>query len=170
MGQDWQVAFGEKSYDVHAVAGESGTDVTVDGEHLVIETDWRPGDARFRGQAGGRKIEMLIARSAEGYRLTFDGATLDYAVRSPRGAELAALMPIKEAPDMSKMLVCPMPGALIQLHVEEGEEVKAGQPLAVIEAMKMENTLRAEADGVIAKINNKPGDSLAVDEIILELE
>jgi propionyl-CoA carboxylase alpha chain len=170
MGQDWQVASGEKSYDVNAVAGESGTDVTVDGEHLVIETDWRPGDARFRGRAGGRKIEMLIARSAEGYRLTFDGATLDFAVRSPRGAELAALMPIKEAPDMSKMLVCPMPGALIQLHVEEGEEVKAGQPLAVIEAMKMENTLRAEADGVIAKINNKPGDSLAVDEIILELE
>jgi propionyl-CoA carboxylase alpha chain len=170
IGQDWQVGCGEKTFAVNAVAGATGTDVTVDGEHLLVETSWRPGDARFRGSAGGRTVEMLLATSDEGYRLTFDGTTLDFAVRTPRGAELAALMPVKEAPDMSKMLVCPMPGALIQLHVSEGEEVKAGQPLAVIEAMKMENVLRAEADGVIAKINNQPGDNLAVDQVILELE
>jgi len=170
IGQDWRVQCGEQSFTVNAVAGDAGTAVTVDGEHLLVETAWRPGQPRFTGTAGGRTVEMMIARSDEGYRLTFDGTTLEFAVRSPRGAEMAALMPIKEAPDMSKMLVCPMPGALIQLHVAAGDKVQAGQALAVIEAMKMENTLRAEADGVVAKVNAQPGDSLAVDEIILELE
>jgi len=170
LGRDWRVQCGDKHFDVTAVVGEGGTDITIDGHHLVVESPWKPGDQRFRGAVDGRVVEVLIARSGEGYRLTFDGTTLDFAVRSPRAAELAALMPVKEAADLSKLLICPMPGALIQLHVEEGDEVQTGQALAVIEAMKMENTLRAETTGVVAKIHNRPGDSLAVDQVILELE
>jgi len=98
------------------------------------------------------------------------GAEADVLVLSPRAAELQALMPVKEAPDTSKYLLSPMPGLLISLSVEEGQEVKAGEELAVIEAMKMENVLRAERDGVVAAIKAGPGDSLAVDQVILEFE
>jgi len=98
------------------------------------------------------------------------GAEADVLVLSPRAAELQALMAVKEAPDTSKYLLSPMPGLLISLSVEEGQEVKAGEELAVIEAMKMENVLRAERDGVVAAIKAGPGDSLAVDQVILEFE
>ncbi|WP_417518658.1 acetyl-CoA carboxylase biotin carboxylase subunit [Minwuia sp.] len=170
IGQDWRVSCGENSHAVKTTTGEAATDVTVDGAHLVVESDYRPGDARFTGTIGGRAVQMLIEPVAEGYRLTFDGTTLDFQVRTPRAAELAALMPLKEAADLSKLLICPMPGALVQLHVAEGEEVKTGQSLAVIEAMKMENVLRAESDGTVRSVNFKEGDSLAVDDVILELE
>ena len=89
-------------------------------------------------------------------------------VRSPRGAALARLMPKKLPPDTSKLLLCPMPGLVVSINVEEGQDVKAGEALAVVEAMKMENVLRAEKDGVVSKVNAKKGDSLAVDAVILE--
>ncbi|WP_416899381.1 MAG: acetyl-CoA carboxylase biotin carboxylase subunit [Minwuia sp.] len=170
IGQDWRVRCGEDHYKVHTTTGDTATDVTIDGEHLVVESAYKPGQPRFTGMVGGRQVEMMIRPSEEGYLLTFDGATLTFQVRTPQADAFAALMPVKEAADLSKMLICPMPGALMQLHVEVGDEVQTGQPLAVIEAMKMENVLRAETDGVVAKINNRPGDSLAVDDVILELE
>ena len=83
-------------------------------------------------------------------------------------AELAALMPVKAAADMSKFLLCPMPGLVKALHVQEGADVKAGDPLAVVEAMKMENVLRAERDGIVKSIKTKAGESLAVDAVIME--
>jgi propionyl-CoA carboxylase alpha chain len=89
---------------------------------------------------------------------------------SPRAAELLAMMPEKEPADTSRLLLSPMPGLLTQLSVDEGQEVKAGEALAIVEAMKMENVLRAERDGKVAKLCAKPGDSLAVDQVILELE
>jgi propionyl-CoA carboxylase alpha chain len=89
-------------------------------------------------------------------------------VLTPRAAELAALMPVKQPPDLSRFLLSPMPGLLVALSVGEGQEVKAGEELAVVEAMKMENVLRAERDGRVAKIRAQPGDSLAVDQVILE--
>ena len=91
-------------------------------------------------------------------------------VRRPRAAELAALMPLKEPPDMSKFLLCPMPGLVVSIDVEPGQNVEPGMPLAVVEAMKMENVLRAEAAGVVAEVRAKPGDSLALDDVILSFE
>jgi propionyl-CoA carboxylase alpha chain len=89
-------------------------------------------------------------------------------VYTAREAELAALMPMKAAADMSKFLLCPMPGLVKAVQVSEGAEVKAGDPLAIVEAMKMENVLRAERDGVVKSIKARPGESLAVDSVIME--
>jgi propionyl-CoA carboxylase alpha chain len=89
---------------------------------------------------------------------------------SPAAAALARLMPVKRAPDMSRFLLSPMPGLLVSLAVQAGEEVKAGQELATVEAMKMENLLRAERDGKVSKLHARPGDSLAVDQAIIEFE
>jgi len=99
--------------------------------------------------------------------------TFEVAVRNPRAAELAKLMPVKIPPDTSNLLLCPMPGVVVSILVEEGQEVQDGQALAVVavvEAMKMENTLRAESKCVVAKINAAAGDNLAVDEVIMEFE
>ena len=89
-------------------------------------------------------------------------------VMSPDVATLDKLMPVKVPPDTSKMLLCPMPGLVVSIAVEEGQEVKAGETLAIVEAMKMENVLRAERDLTVSKLNAKPGDSLAVDAVIME--
>jgi propionyl-CoA carboxylase alpha chain len=103
-----------------------------------------------------------------GYCLAQGGTTVSATVRRPDAAKLAGLMPKKVAADTSKFLLCPMPGLVVSVNVSEGQEVKAGETLAVIEAMKMENVLNAERDGIVRKINAQKGDSLAVDDVILE--
>ena len=109
-----------------------------------------------------------VTATAGGYRLRHRGATLEATIMSPRLAELDALMLKKEAADTSKQLLCPMPGLVVSISVKEGDEVQEGQALAVVEAMKMENTLRAEKKATVSKIHAGPGDSLAVDEVIME--
>jgi propionyl-CoA carboxylase alpha chain len=109
-----------------------------------------------------------LDRAGIGFRLTRGGASLTIKVLPPRAAELLAQMPVKQAPDLSRFLLSPMPGLLVSLAVGEGQEVKAGEELAVVEAMKMENVLRAERDGRVKEIRAKAGDSLAVDQVILE--
>jgi propionyl-CoA carboxylase alpha chain len=111
---------------------------------------------------------IQLRRVAGGYRLGQGGSEVTVTVRSPIAAELASLMPKKAPPDTSKMLLCPMPGLVVSVNVKEGQDVKAGEALAVVEAMKMENVLTAERDGVIKKINAAKGDSLALDDVILE--
>ena len=113
------------------------------------------------------QIERLPGRA---FRLTHRGVTRRAQVLSPRAAQLLALMPEKKAPDTSRLLLSPMPGLLSSVIVEQGQDVKAGEPLAIVEAMKMENVLRAEHDGRVARIRANPGDSLAVDQVILEFE
>ena len=136
----------------------------------MISAPWRPGQTIFSGQMDGLELALLVRRHREGWRLTLQGAEVKAFVRTPRAAELAELMPVKQPPDLSKFLLCPMPGLVVSIDVGEGDQVKAGQPLAVVEAMKMENVLRAERDGTVSAIKAKPGDSLAVDEVILEFE
>ncbi|HVA15699.1 MAG TPA: acetyl-CoA carboxylase biotin carboxylase subunit, partial [Stellaceae bacterium] len=133
-----------------------------------VTTSWQPGDALFRGMVDGRPAIFQIERDGIGWRLQRGGAVLDLKVLSPQAAEALARMPAKKVPDLSRHLLSPMPGLLISLAVAEGQEVKAGEELAVIEAMKMENVLRAERDGTIKTLSARPGDSLAVDQIILE--
>ncbi len=119
---------------------------------------------------GNAPLVMKVGKVPNGFRLRLRGADMKVYVRTPRQAELAALMPEKLAPDTSKLLLCPMPGLIVKVDVEVGQEVQEGQALCTVEAMKMENILRAERKSVVSKINAAPGDSLAVDEVIMEFE
>ncbi len=140
----------------------------INGTEYEVGVRWHPGDpVMFLAEATG-ECAIQIVRVVGGYRLSQGGIQIVASARSPRAAELAALMPKKLPPDTSKMLLCPMPGLIVSVNVNEGQEVKAGEVLAVVEAMKMENVLVAERDGIIKKINAKKGDSLALDEVILE--
>jgi len=138
--------------------------------------EYTPGDAMIDVELGGDEdtpgemLTLQIARTRTGYAITTRGATHRLRVLRTGIAHLAGHMIEKEPPDLSKLLICPMPGLLVKLHVVEGEEVQPGQPLATVEAMKMENILRAEKAATVSKINAGEGDSLAVDEVILEME
>jgi propionyl-CoA carboxylase alpha chain len=131
---------------------------------------WQPGQLRFRGSVDGRARTVRIARRGRQWRLTTRGASHIADVLPAHVAELSRHMIEKVPPDLSRFLICPMPGLLTALHVGEGDHVEAGQPLAVVEAMKMENMLRAEKAGTVKSVAAKPGDSLAVDAVILEFE
>jgi propionyl-CoA carboxylase alpha chain len=133
-----------------------------------VASDWRPGLSLCRADVDGVALILKVEARPSGFRVRYRGAELNVLVRTGRAAELARLMPVKAPPDTSNLLLCPMPGLLVSLLVAEGEEVQTGQPLAVVEAMKMENILRAERHSTVKTIRAKPGASLAVDEVILE--
>ena len=137
------------------------------GERAIV-SHWTPGSPVWHGIIDGEEVSVQVRRISNGYRLSHRGVSVDARVYTPREAELVKLMPKKVAADTSKKLLCPMPGLVVALHVGEGAEVKAGDALAIVEAMKMENILRAERDGTVKKINAKAGDSLSVDAVIME--
>jgi len=139
-----------------------------DGGDFAVQADWKPGDPLWHGQVNGRTVNVQVQRILNGYRISHGGVSLDAYVFTHREAELAALMPTAEVVDTSKFLLCPMPGLVVSIAVREGQAVKAGESLCVVEAMKMENVLRAERDCTVSKIECAPGDSLAVDEVIME--
>jgi len=143
-------------------------DMQIGAQTVTVATDWRPGDPVWAGTVGGRKLTAQIRTVLNGLRIDWQGISVRTRVFTPRQAELDKLMPVKLPPDTSKLLLCPMPGLVVAIAVAEGQEVKAGETLAIVEAMKMENVLRAERDLVIGKINAKPGESLAVDAVIME--
>ena len=147
-----------------------GFDLVVDGVPFEVRTGWRLGEPLFRATIGGTALSVQVERLNVGYRLTHSGSCLDALVVEPRVARLGVYMLTKEPADNSKFLLSPMPGLLVSVAVTVGQEVKVGEELAVVEAMKMENVLRAERDGVIAAVHVQPGDSLAVDQAILEFE
>ena len=163
---DWVVCIGDMDYDV--VLDEDA--ITVNGDAVAIDMEYAPGDRMIDLEVGDESMTVQIARTRMGYAITTRGATHSLRVLPSHVAPLAQHMIEKIPPDLSKFLICPMPGLLVKLHVREGEEVQPGQPLATVEAMKMENILRAEKQGVIGKVNAEEGESLAVDAIILELE
>ncbi len=138
------------------------------GRTLEITSSWRPGDPVWEGKVGDKSVAVQVRPILNGVSLAFRGVQERIYVYTEREAALAALMPEKGTADMSKYLLCPMPGLVKVIHVSEGQDVQAGDALAVVEAMKMENILRAERDGSVKKVSAKPGDSLAVDEVILE--
>ena len=144
--------------------------ITVDDEPVEIDMEYTPGEAMIDLELGDEALTVQLARTRTGYAITTRGATHQLRILQSRIAPLADHMIEKIPPDLSKLLICPMPGLLVKLHVSEGEEVQPGQPLATVEAMKMENILRAEKQAVVSKINAGEGESLAVDAIILELE
>ncbi|EKE45433.1 propionyl-CoA carboxylase, alpha subunit [Oceaniovalibus guishaninsula JLT2003] len=171
VGADWVVFAADREFPVRIAADRDGATVTFDdGQSLRVVSDWQPGQPLARMDVGGKPLVLKVAPRTAGYRVRTRGADMFVRVLSPRHAALARLMPVKEAADTAKLLLCPMPGLLVKLDVAEGDEVQEGQPLCTIEAMKMENILRAERKGRVAKINAGAGDSLAVDEVILEFE
>lgn len=171
VGKDWNVKLQGQSYDVVIDADHEGATVTFNGgSALRVSGDWTPGDQLAEMTVDGAPLVLKVGKVSGGFRIRTRGADLKVHVRSPRQAELARLMPEKTPPDTSKMLICPMPGLVVKVDVAEGDEVQEGQALCTIEAMKMENILRAEKKGVVSKINAGAGDSLAVDDVIMEFE
>ncbi len=162
---DWTVRIGEADY--HVVLEEDA--ITVDSEPVDLDMKYTPGETMLDLEAEGEALTLLLKPTRMGYAITARGATHQLRILQTRIAHLAGHMIEKVPPDLSKMLICPMPGLLVKLHVAEGEEVHPGQPLATVEAMKMENILRAEKQAVVAKINVSEGASLIVDEVILTL-
>ncbi len=147
-----------------------GYEVNVAGEIYKIDTDWNPGQIIYKATVNGKAISAQVERVGLYYRIQFDGVRVDSLVLTPAGAEMQKLMPFKEPPDMSKFLLSPMPGLLVDVAVTVGQKVEAGQRLAAIEAMKMENVLVASQDGVVAEVMAAKGESLAVDQQILRFE
>ena len=171
VGESWNVAVQGESYDVTIAADKGGASVTFeDGTALRVNGDWTPGDQLAKMTVDDTPLVMKVGKVSGGFRIRSRGADLKVHVRTPRQAELARLMPVKVAPDTSKLLLCPMPGLIVKVDVEVGDEVQEGQALCTVEAMKMENILRAERKGVVSKINASAGDSLAVDDVIMEFE
>jgi propionyl-CoA carboxylase alpha chain len=165
------VRIDEQSLHVQFDGFEGGLIACVDeggGRELIAS--WRPGQRLLEASIDGRKRSVQIARAGRQWRLTAHGGSHRADVLPPHVAQLMRHMIEKVPPDLSKFLICPMPGLLTALRVGEGDKVEAGQPLAVVEAMKMENILRAEKAGTVRKIDAKPGDSLAVDAVILEFD
>jgi len=171
VGKKWVVTLQGEEFPVKVKADKKGSTIKfADGEKLRVSSDWTPGDQLATLKVGGETLVLKVGKISGGFRIRSRGADLDVHVRSPRQAELAKLMPEKVAPDTSKMLLCPMPGLIVKVDVEVGDTVQEGQALCTVEAMKMENILRAEKTTVVTKINAAAGDSLAVDDVIMEFE
>jgi propionyl-CoA carboxylase alpha chain len=167
-GASFAVILGDAEHAAEVVPQDGGYDVTLAGELYAVRSAWRIGEPLFKGTIDGVPLTVQVDRERVGFRLSHGGHQLGARVLSSVAARHLAAMPKKTAPDLSRYLLSPMPGLLVSLAVEAGQEVKAGEELAVVEAMKMENILRAERDGVVAKLHAKAGDSLAVDQTILE--
>jgi propionyl-CoA carboxylase alpha chain len=163
---DWRVRIGNIIHDVSL----DEDDLLVDGQPVDLAMEYTPGDRLVDAQIDGRALSVKVAPSRSGLRLTTRGASHDVRILPAHIAHLAEHMIEKIPPDLSKYLICPMPGLITAIHVVAGDTVEAGQPLAIVEAMKMENILRAEKGGVVKQVNAAAGDSLAVDAIILEME
>jgi propionyl-CoA carboxylase alpha chain len=133
-----------------------------------LSSGWKPGDATWAGMFDSKPVTVQVRSVPNGFVLSYRGVETKAYVYTEREAAYARLMPAKKVADTGKQVLCPMPGLVVSIAVKEGQEVKAGETVAVVEAMKMENVLRAEIDGTVKKINAKPGDSLAVDTVILE--
>ncbi|MEE9387934.1 MAG: acetyl/propionyl/methylcrotonyl-CoA carboxylase subunit alpha [Paracoccaceae bacterium] len=171
IGVDWVVSLQGHDFAVTSDADRQGASIRFeDGTVMRVESGWTPGDSLAVLTVAGEELTLKVGKIPNGFRIRTRGADLKVYVRTPRQAELAALMPTKTPPDTSKFLLCPMPGLIVSVNVEQGETVHEGQALCTVEAMKMENILRAEKTAKIIKVCASVGDSLAVDAVIMEFE
>lgn len=171
VGSDWVVTLQGAEFAVTIAADHDGSTVRfADGTSHRVTSDWTPGQPLATLSVDGMPLVLKSAKIPSGFRIRTRGADLKAHVRSPRQAELAKLMPEKLPPDTSKFLLCPMPGLVVKINVAEGDEVQEGQALATVEAMKMENILRAERKGIVKSVSATAGASLKVDEVIMEFE
>ena len=170
------VHVGEQHYEIKTerTNGSSLVTSTDDSDKAAIEleisTAWAPGQSLVTSLIDNEPFVFAATPIPEGYRIQYRGSDVEVKVRTPAQADLAKLMPEKIVADTSNLLLCPMPGVIVSILVEEGDEVQDGQALAVVEAMKMENTLRAEKKAIVSRVCVQAGDNRAVDEIIMEFE
>ena len=168
--QDWVVILKGQHHDVSVAAADGGYDVSYEGNSYEVRSDWEFGQLLYSGTINGQAIAVQVERHNQTYSLSSGGHLSHVQVLTPREADFMHYMLVKTPPDTSKLLQAPMPGLLVSIAVKEGDEVKVGQEIAVLEAMKMENALRAERNGVVAKVHFEAGASVEVDQIIMELE
>jgi len=168
--RDWHVQIGGEMHPVTMACHDGGARATLHGKEVSFESNWTLGDPVLVAQFSNGPATFQIDRTGISYLVTHRGVEAVIRVLTPRVAVLAELMPEKEPPDLSKFVLSPMPGLLVSLAVEDGMQVRAGEEVAVVEAMKMENVLRATANGVVKTIHAAPGDSLSVDQAIIEFE
>jgi len=170
VGTDWVVSLGGLDPSATISADREGATVSIEGTEYRVASNWTPGDPLARLDVDGHEIVVKTEPRPAGMRMRHRGADLEVLVRTPRQFELSKHMLEKIPPDTSKMLLCPMPGLIVKINVGPGDEVQEGQALCTVEAMKMENVLRAEKSGIVAKVNAEAGASLAVDDVIMEFE
>ena len=170
-GDDWVAIVNSESQPIRiAVSEGSVVEVHTDGKNYVIDSDWQPGRTLFHGLVNDNEVCLQMERTGNGFRVRHAGYQGEIRIISSLAAELLDRMPVKKPADTSGQLLSPMPGLLVSLEVIVGDAVKLGDALAVVEAMKMENQLFAERDGVVSKVYLEPGDNLEVGQIILELK
>ncbi|WP_309091890.1 acetyl/propionyl/methylcrotonyl-CoA carboxylase subunit alpha, partial [Phenylobacterium sp.] len=169
LRQDWIEVIGHEKRAVRV--STEGEALVVEGKgraHRLTDVAWRPGRPLFRGKLDGQPFTVAVKPAAEGFMIRHRAATAHVLVLTPRSAELHEKLPPKKAADTSKMVLSPMPGLVVSIDVAAGQEVKTGEVVAVLEAMKMQNIIRAERDGTVKAVNAKSGDSVAADEVLLE--
>ena len=164
---DWVVRLGDENIAVEARLEPPLFVIDIGGARHELRLDWRPGAPLARATIAGRTAVVQVDACAEGFRLSHGGVEIQALVRTREAAEFAARVPPKAPPDTSKFLLSPMPGLIVSVAVAPGERVKAGQELAVLEAMKMENVLRAERDAVVEHIGVEPGATVAADQVLI---
>jgi propionyl-CoA carboxylase alpha chain len=167
--RDWVVIMGKSHHLTHVDLEDTGADVVIDGKKHRFDTTTRPGARLIEGKFDGEPFAVKIKTAPEGYTLRLRGVTARAMVATPRGANLYKKIPEKQKADTSKLILSPMPGLVISIDAKPGQDVKAGEGVAVVEAMKMQNIIRAERDGVVAKVNVAAGASVAADEVMIEL-
>ncbi|HRD27548.1 MAG TPA: acetyl/propionyl/methylcrotonyl-CoA carboxylase subunit alpha [Caulobacter sp.] len=167
---DWTVLVGHDSRDVTVAEAGGVMTLTLGGGRTLTLSDvaWRPGKPLFRGRLDGRAFTVTVAPAAEGFVIRHRAARAKVLVLSPRSAELHGMLPEKQPADTSKMIISPMPGLVVSMDVVIGQTVREGEVVCVIEAMKMQNIIRAEREGVVITISAKGGDSVAADEVLVE--
>lgn len=169
--ENWTLLLAEQVYQISLQAQERGASIEIDGgKSKQFQTSWRPGDTQMFGRLDGEAFVLHLQRVEGGVcRLHYRGAEAEIFVGNAREVGLLQKLPKKEPPDLSKMIFSPMPGQVVNISVSEGDEVKSGTPVCVMEAMKMENILRAEGAGKVEKIHVTAGDTVAADELLFEL-
>ena len=171
VGDDWAINLQGETYVVRVLADQKGSDVVFeDGKAVRVSGDWVPGKSLAEMVVDDQNLIIKIGKISGGFKVRNRGADFSVHVRTPLQAKLAKLMPEKLMSDNSNILACPMPGVLVKINVKVGVEVQEGEALCTVEAMKMENILRAERQGIVSKINVDVGDSLALDDVIMEFD
>lgn len=170
LRQDWIVILGETYHPVSVTLGESEATLVIDGTSHTVVTDWRPGHHLVEGALDGQPFAVKFEDRTEGYMVQHRGVRLRSLVCRPDIADMHRRLPEKEKPDLSKMIISPMPGLVVSVDVETGQEVQEGEAVCIVEAMKMQNIIRAETTGTVKAINVAAGDSVAADEVMVEFD
>jgi propionyl-CoA carboxylase alpha chain len=174
LSRHWSVYLDGERYDANDVAGTTHPPVEltteIGGRTVTIASEWKPGEGLWLGKVDGETVAVRVNRNGHTMKLERRGAQVTAQVLPRSISDLAALMPEKVVADTSNLLLCPMPGLVVSMHVSAGDRVQPGQQLAIVEAMKMENILRAEREATVKEVLVEPGQSLSVDQIMIEFE